>query len=97
MDHSTREKISRRQMLKSVAAAAGLAVMPGVAPGDARAQAKASKAQMKYQDKPNGKQQCDNCMQYVPGKSPSANGTCKVVDGDISPKGWCIAWAAKPS
>jgi hypothetical protein len=31
----------------------------------------------------------------VPGANASAQGTCKVVDGPISPKGWCIAYAKK--
>ena len=46
---------------------------------------------MKYQDQPNNGQRCDACLQFVPG----ANGTCKVVEGPISPGGWCIAFAKK--
>jgi hypothetical protein len=44
---------------------------------------------MKYQDKANGDMRCDNCMQFV---APSS---CKVVDGTISPSGYCIAWVKK--
>jgi hypothetical protein len=91
MNDTPGHKPSRRFVLKCAAAIAGLAAVPS----GAYAQAKASKASMKYQEKPNGKQQCDNCLQFVPGKSASAKGTCKVVEGDISPKGWCIAYAAK--
>lgn len=59
------------------------------------AQAKGSKSQFKYQDKPNGKQKCSGCSLFVPGKSASADGTCKVVDGAISPNGWCTAFSPK--
>jgi hypothetical protein len=34
-------------------------------------------------------------MQFVPGPKPDANGTCKVVDGPISPNGWCVAYVKK--
>ncbi|MCW5598176.1 MAG: high-potential iron-sulfur protein [Nitrosomonas sp.] len=57
--------------------------------------AKASKALMKYQDKPNGNEKCSNCIQFIPGDTPDANGECKVVAGSISPQGWCTAFAAK--
>jgi len=78
---------SRRIMLKNIAllAAAPLALRPALAQG------KASKQSMQYQDQPKNGQQCDTCMQFIPGAKAGANGTCKVVDGPISPKGWCIA------
>lgn len=64
--------------------------------GTASAQAaNGSKAQFKYQDKPNGSKQCSNCTFFIPGSSATANGTCKIVQGDISPKGYCIAYSAK--
>lgn len=52
---------------------------------------------LKYQDKPNGEQKCGNCMQFVPGKTPKSRGECKIIPGDteISPDGYCIAWAKK--
>jgi hypothetical protein len=50
---------------------------------------KAPKAAMKYQDHPKGDEKCSNCMQFV------APDSCKVVDGKISPNGYCIAWAKK--
>lgn len=45
---------------------------------------------MKYQDTPNGDKQCSNCLQFVP------PGSCKVVEGTISPNGYCLAWVRKP-
>ncbi len=47
-----------------------------------RAQAaKASQAVAMHQTTPHGKDQCDNCVHFIPGKTPTANGTCKVVEG----------------
>ena len=30
------------------------------------------------------------------GHAPGAPGTCKVVEGPVSPKGWCVAYVKKP-
>ncbi len=87
---------TRRTLLKSAALLA--AAFPWLAAaGIAMAQAKASKASMKYQDKPNGGKDCESCLQFVPGPSRTANGTCKVVEGAISPRGWCTAFVAMPT
>jgi hypothetical protein len=48
---------------------------------------KLSKAQAKYQDSPRGIAMCATCTLFV---APRA---CKVVDGDISPNGWCKEYA----
>ena len=83
------QKLSRRSMLISSVALAGAACAGLVSTRQAFAQAKASKAAMKYQDHPNGDRKCSGCLQFV-----APNG-CKVVDGDISPNGYCIAWVKK--
>jgi hypothetical protein len=90
MDDMKRNEISRRDLLKGAALLAVTVVVRS-----AHAQAKPSKAAMKYQDHPNGDAQCSNCLQFEPGKTPAAMGTCKVVEGPISPKGWCIAYVKK--
>jgi hypothetical protein len=59
------------------------------------AEAKGTKAQFKYQGTPSGGHKCSQCSFYIPGSSSSSNGTCKLVDGSISPNGWCTAFAAK--
>ena len=61
------------------------------------AQAKGSQAQFKYQKTPNNGHKCSQCSFYIPGSSATANGSCKIVEGSISPNGWCTAWAAKKS
>jgi hypothetical protein len=61
----------------------------------ALAEAKGSKAQFKYQDHPNGSNKCSECQFFIPGSTPSANGSCSVVSGSISPNGWCTAFSKK--
>ena len=58
----------------------------------------ALRTSLKYQDKPNGDKDCAGCTQFVPGTSPTSLGGCKLMPGDteISPKGYCTAWVAKP-
>ena len=85
------QKFSRRFVLKSVVLLTGSACAGSLlSQRTALAQAKASQAAMKYQNKPNGDQKCSNCLQFDP---PSS---CKVVEGKISPEGYCIAWVKKP-
>ncbi len=52
---------------------------------------------LKYQDKPNGDKRCTTCMHFVPGKTATDLGGCKLMPGDteISPNGYCVAWAKK--
>jgi hypothetical protein len=51
--------------------------------------AKMSKAAAAYQNSPKGNQNCGNCKLFVP---PSS---CTLVEGSISPKGWCKFWVGK--
>ncbi len=39
---------------------------------------------------------CDDCIQFVPGRTANGPGSCKIVDGDINPHGHCLAFSAKP-
>lgn len=82
------DRLSRRQFLGgTVMAAAGVAMV-------SRANAQAlEKAAVNYQDGPNGDQQCDNCVFWVPGDTPDAVGGCSMVQGEISPVAWCAIWA----
>lgn len=52
---------------------------------------------MKYKDTPEGEKACVDCIQFIPGKSASDAGGCKIFPGDteISPKGYCVAWMKK--
>ena len=68
----------------------GVAVLGGALARPAGAQQKLSKTQAQYQDKPKDGAQCDGCAHFI---APSG---CKLVDGTISPKGWCMLFVKKP-
>ena len=80
--------LSRRELLRRALLTGSVALVGAMRVRPASAQ-KASKETMKYQDKPSGDKQCSNCLQFV------APDGCKVVDGKISPQGYCIAWVKK--
>jgi len=87
----------RRQFLKIGGVA--LAMIPVmVVSGRADAATNAAlRTSLKYQGKPEGDKSCAKCMQFVPGASAKDLGGCKIIPGDteISPQGYCIAWAKK--
>jgi len=88
MEHE--RKLTRRSLLGRAAWLTGATLAGAVVPIElVSAQQKVSKEAMKYQDKPNGDMRCDNCMQFI---APSS---CKVVEGTISPNGYCLAWVKK--
>ncbi len=84
---------SRRSVLRNLAATAGGAAMLVTTASENRAAAQTKVAQkaVAYQDTPKGAQRCDNCLQF---EVPSS---CKVVEGTISPSGWCGVYAKKPA
>lgn len=51
---------------------------------------KASQASVQYQTQPKDEQKCGNCLNFI-----AESNTCKLVDGQISPTGWCSLWAKK--
>jgi hypothetical protein len=89
---------SRRRFLKSAAIVTGLGALPGLPltrPGFAQESAKAPRDAVKYQDTPKNNQQCSECMYYIAAGDDSDQGQCKVVQGDIAAKGWCMLFVAK--
>ena len=79
--------ISRRiVLLRSAGCAAGVAasLLPL-----RQAKAKMKQPAAAYQDTPNGDQQCSNYSLF---QEPDA---CTIVDGSISPAGWCKFWVKK--
>jgi len=89
---------TRRQFIQMGCAA--IAAVPLLAfTGNASAATNAGmRTSLKYQDKPNAEKDCAGCVQFLPGKTATDLGGCKLFPGDteISPKGFCVAWAAKP-
>ena len=83
------ESLSRRRFMTT--SAVGGAVLLGATLFDAPTLAanKMPQKAVRYRTTPNGKSQCSNCIQWQP---PSS---CKVVDGKISPTGWCTLYANK--
>ncbi|HYL33839.1 MAG TPA: hypothetical protein VEU53_11900 [Stellaceae bacterium] len=70
---------------------------------------KVPKSAAQYQDTPKNGQTCGMCKFYIaPGGKAGAGmmggtmgpgamrtpGTCQVVEGSISPQGWCVLYAA---
>ena len=82
---------SRRRVLR-----AGLTILAGsaLAATAARAQDADSKVEqsvVQYQTSPKDGAKCSGCVNFI---APNA---CKVVAGNISPEGWCVAYAPKGS
>jgi hypothetical protein len=67
-----------------------VALAVSLVPRRTAAQPKIAPKLVKYQEKPKGPQECDNCLHFV------APASCKMVEGKINPKGWCQLYAPKP-
>ena len=63
-------------------AGGGAGARSGAAGGGA-GRAKEAKSAARYQDKPNGDQRGGRCAHF---RAPNA---CQIVEGQISPNGWC--------
>jgi secreted PhoX family phosphatase len=87
--------ISRRTLLKGAAAATCVALVSAFTGKAFAATVKATKDAAKYQDKPNGDKKCSNCNLFIPGKTSTADGACQVVEGSISPEGYCALYIKK--
>jgi hypothetical protein len=77
-------KATRRRLMGGALAALALV---GLTCPRARAQQKMSKQEAEYQDSPKDIRMCATCTLF---ERPSS---CKVVEGDVSPNGWCKAFA----
>lgn len=83
-DHQT-SNTSRRRVLQG-----GLTLLAaGAAVRTAAAQEKLAPDIVQYQKTPKDGAKCSACVNFV---APNA---CKIVDGTISPEGWCVAFAPK--
>lgn len=83
------KKISRRSFLRGAATIAGAAGAASIVPIRVAHAQKADKKSMQYQDTPKNGQECSACQYF------QAPNKCGIVEGDISPKGWCVAFNAK--
>jgi hypothetical protein len=64
--------------------ATGAGPTAGVAP------VKVPQESVKYQAQPKGDQKCSGCTHFI-----AESNTCKLVEGQVSPDGWCTLWAKK--
>lgn len=80
--------VSRRNVLRAMGGIGGCAAL-ALTSGHAAADAKLPQEQVSYQPSPKGDKTCSGCANY------EGNGSCKVVEGDISPDGWCRLWNAR--
>jgi len=85
-------QISRRAWLEGVALVSATAMLASTP-----AEAKVTKAAVHHRDSPKGMQTCHMCKYYIASAGRSAGmcmgmmgtGACQLVQGSISPMGWC--------
>jgi len=87
MKNSTRIRISRRSVMQALSFA--ILAVPAMLTNRSALAAKMSQASAAYQNSPKGSENCGNCKLFVP---PSS---CTLVEGPISPQGWCKFWVGK--
>ena len=98
MHENQRGGISRRSLVKhGICALTGIAIASLAGTKALAADPKLAKSAVQYEDlaKKEGTH-CDDCIQFIPGKTATAMGTCKIVEGEINPHGHCIAFTPKP-
>jgi hypothetical protein len=84
-------RTSRRVFLRTGAAIGASVVAAGVASRAHAQDEKIAQSAVMYQPGPKDGQKCSGCVNFV---APNA---CKIVAGNISPEGWCAAYAPKDS
>jgi hypothetical protein len=77
----------RRSVIKAIMGGGAVAVFGIGANRLLLASDKIAKQDVDYQDSPKGLQMCATCSLFDPPAS------CKVVEGDVSPNGWCRSYA----
>ena len=84
--------LSRRSVLRNAALLAGGAAIVAGSIGSTAAQSgKMTQQAAAYQNGPKNGQKCLDCSFFVQPNS------CKLVEGNISPVGWCKFYAKKAS
>ena len=88
--HEKAGAVSRRDFLNLAAVGGGTLIAAGIA-GRAAAEPKKkfTQQQAHYQPVPKNGQRCQNCSLW---QAPSS---CQVVEGQVSPAGWCILYQPK--
>ena len=87
---SSRRAFIRKMGAVAAAASCGRASSAQAQEYKPQEQKKLTQAAARYQDSPKGNESCGTCPYFVFPKS------CVVVEGDISPSGWCPIYTAFP-
>ena len=82
---TTRRDFVTRSVAFVTAACSGLGVTRAFAQ-----MKKSTQKVVKYQATPKGERKCVDCTFFI-----AKDKTCKVVEGEIDPNGWCLRWAKK--
>jgi hypothetical protein len=90
--HSPSHRFERRTVVLGTSLLFATLAVAFFAPRHAWA-AKAQKADVNYREQPKDGKSCASCRQFTP--SGSGKGTCAVVEGDVSPSGWCMAYSPR--
>jgi len=82
---------SRRRLLLAAMSMSGAALLARAPDSAAQQKPKAtlkkrSKEAVGYRDEPYEGRTCAKCVLY------SGNGECVLVEGEVSPNGWCLQW-----
>jgi len=88
-DQISVNSISRRNFLTAAMVGGGALCVAGRAEPARAAPKKFTQQQAKYQPVPKSGQRCQNCALW---QSPTS---CQVVEGTVSPAGWCMLYQAK--
>jgi hypothetical protein len=83
-----RRNLSRRRLIGRAAGLGLVGAGLALSTREAAAQKLAQQA-AQYQESPKNGQQCSTCALFEPPAS------CKIVDGAISPQGWCKFYVKK--
>jgi hypothetical protein len=86
---NSNDLLSRRAALRRVAAVPAVALGLAAAVGGTAEAAKMTQKAAAYQNKPKGNDKCAGCRFF---QAPSS---CQLVEGKISPNGWCKMFNAK--
>lgn len=85
----SRVQSRRAILLRGVTYVAGAAALIAPARTAQAAKMPQTSPAVLYQSTPKDSHQCDGCLLF------QAPNSCQVVDGAISPSGWCKLWAKK--
>lgn len=89
MSDQSKSTVSRRDFLNIAAVGGGALVAASLSRPARAAPKKFTQQQAKYQPVPKSGQRCQTCALW---QAPTS---CQVVEGQVSPAGWCMLYQSK--